>query len=350
MPGPTPPSLETLVRSGPSANEGDLAQLLPELLDEYRARLRAPLGPVQVTVDGRSFPTLLDAFAEPGVEFARVELDFREAHPAGPGWEYLQPIERLEIDADGGTEVRPVEGMTGTPKRAMARVLLREHYPTGAASHLPGRDGDPVPTFPQIAKAVRAHGISPFQVALLLYFTEERFRYEIDLIGNGLLPDRRLGRLPIGRRVHRSSRLSHGVDAFVARGDLALSNARALEVLVDTHGLTDVEMSHVLGGVRELGRSALETLRSRQLASYDGRLGLYRPRLDAFLPASDRTLRSESPPKLTPIPDPALRTSVSELLAAAEARATCPLCGDALPPGHSGILCARCQQEIRTAG
>jgi hypothetical protein len=105
-------------------------------------------------------------------------------------------------------------------------------------------------------------------------------------------------------------------------------------------------MAHVLGGVRELGRSALEALKVRQYASFDTRLGLYRPRLDAFLPSGDRMKPSQGPVKLPPIPDPALRTSVSELLAAADARATCPLCGDVLPAGPRGILCENCQQEI----
>lgn len=345
MPGPTPPSLERLARGGPAgADEEAIARLLPELLEEYRSRLPRTLGPVKAVVDGRPFPTLLEAFADPTVAFHRFELELPEAVVGGPSWEYLRPIHRLEIDVDGGSEAIPPTSSSGGPRRVMARVLLREHFPPGGGGTLPKPEGDGVPTLAALARNVRAYGIAPFQVALLLYFSEERFRYEVDLVGNQLLQDRRAGRLPASRRVHRTARLSHGVDAFVAKGELALSNARALELLVDTHGVTDVEMAHFLGGVREIGRSALEGLRSRHLATFDARLGVYRPRLDAFLTATER--RRPEAAAYAPLPDPSLRTSVSELLAAADARATCPLCGDVLPAGPRGILCARCQAEV----
>jgi hypothetical protein len=344
-----PAAFELLARNGTAPEDPAQARLLPELLEEYRARLRPGLGPVGVSVDGREYPTLLDAFADPSASFSTFTLDLAPSAPDGPLWEYLHPIERIEVDADQGAEVRPRPSAKQGPRRGMIRGLLREHYPAGGASRLPAPGGDGVPTFPVLAKQFREHGVVPFQIALLVYLSEERIRFEIDLVGNQLLPDRRAGRLPVSRRIHRSSRVSHGVDAQVAKGGMALTNARALEVLADTHGLNDVEMAHVLGGVRELGRSALDALKSRHYASFDARLGLYRPRLDAFLPTGDRAKPSEASPKLPPIPDPALRTSVSELLAAADARATCPLCGDVLPPGPRGILCANCQQEIGRA-
>ncbi len=344
MPDPVPSALERLARSGPSADENEIARLLPEVLEEYRTRLRPALGALEVAVDGREYPTLLDALADPDAAFASVHLGFAGAAARGPGWDYLKPILSAEIGADGSTEVRLAAPGRDSTVRAVSRVLVREHFPPGGFS-FPRDEGDGVPTLAQFARAVRTRGLSPFQIALLLYFSEERFRYEIDLVGNQVLPDRRAGRLPMARLVHRTSRVSHGLDAYLARGELALSNARALEILVDTHGLTDVEMAHVLGGVRELGRSMLDALKSRQLATFDHRLGLYRPRLDSFLPAVDRHGGDPSG-RLAPIPNPALRTSVTELLAAADARATCPLCGDALPPGPRSLLCARCQGEV----
>ena len=350
MMGPVPAALGALAQRGTPADASDRARLLPELVEEYRARLRAPLGPIGISVDGRPYPSLLDALAEPSASFLRFELDFTRANPGGPGWEFLHPIERLEVESDGGAEIRSPGGVRSAPRRGILRVLLRERFPPGAALPRRASDGsDGVPTWPLLAEQIRSQGIAPLQLALLLYLSEDRYRYEIDLIGNQLLPDRRAGRLPVARRVQRSPRLAHGVDAWVARGTIALTNARALEVLAETHGLTDVEMAHVLGGIREIGRSALEALKSRHLAVYDARVGLYRPRLDAFLPTADRLRRAETA-RPAPIPDPALRTSVSELLAAADARATCPLCGDVLPPGHTGILCANCQAEIGRSG
>jgi hypothetical protein len=347
---PVPEAFDRLAHNGTAPEDPEQARLLPELFEEYRARLRPSLGPIGVTVDGREYPTLLDAFADPKASFSAFTLDLAPGAAEGPAWEYLDPVERIEVEADQGAEVRPRSTVKHGPRRGMVRGLLREHYPAGGASRLPTPGGDGVPTFPTMARQFREHGVVPFQIALLVYLSEERLRFEIDLVENQLLPDRRAGRLPVSRWVHRSARVSHGVDVQVAKGGMALTNARALEVLADTHGLNDVEMAHVLGGVRELGRSALEALKGRHYASFDTRLGLYRPRLDAFLPTADRAKRSDGPAKLPPIPDPALRTSVSELLAAADARATCPLCGDVLPPGPRGILCANCQQEIgRTA-
>ena len=345
-----PEGLQKLALAGPASGESDRERLLPEIVEEYRARLRHPLGPVAVTVDGKPYPTLLDAFADPSASFEHFSLDFSGASPGGPGWEFLPPVRRLEVEADGGAELRPPGDSAATPRRAMVRVLLREHFPPGSALPRPEAGGDGVPTWPTFARQLRELGIAPFQIALLLYLSEDRHRLEIDLLGNQLLPDRRTGRLPVSRRVQRSPRLAHGVDAWVAKGAIALTNARALEVLSETHGLTDVEMAHVLGGVREMGRSALEALKSRQLATFDGRVGLYRPKLEAFLPTADRLRRADAPSRAAAMPDPALRTSVSELLAAADARATCPLCGDVLPANHPGILCDRCQAEIGRSG
>lgn len=340
-----PEALRSLAEARSSPDEPDRLKLLSEVLDEYRARLRPGLGPIGVTVDGRPYATLLDAFADPAATFERFDLDLTKADPGGPNWDFLAPIARLETESDGGTEVRPPGGSATTARRGMVRALLREHFPPGAPLPRPPPTGDGVCPLPVLAAQVRELGIAPLQLALLVYLSEERIRFEIDLVGNQLLPDRRAGRLPATRKVQRSARLSHGVDAWVAKGALALTNARALEILSETHGLTDVEMAHVLGGVRELGRSALEALRSRQLATFDSRVGLYRPRLEAFLPTVDR-LRRADPVRPAPIPDPALRTSVAELLAAADARATCPLCGDLLPLGHKGLLCDNCQSEI----
>jgi hypothetical protein len=181
-------------------------------------------------------------------------------------------------------------------------------------------------------------------VAILLYYRDERIGVELDLVRSLLLADIRAGRLATPRRVPRTSRLSWKLDRTIGRGDMPLLAARALTVLVETQGMTAVEMTHIFGGVRETVDSALQGLAARGFASYDRRTGTYRPRLDAFTPPP--LVADGSPAPAPGGSNPALRTSVQELIAAADARASCPLCGDPLPPGTKGILCARCAAEV----
>lgn len=320
-------------------------------LEEYLARPRSRLAAAELTVDGRDFKTLFEALLDPFTRFETAEITLVHPPPRGPAWDYLSPFSRLRFLPEGAVEIDPVAGDPGPPERAIARLLLREH-------HLPrpvqpekarrlGRKTAPttgLAPLPEAIKFVRASGVVPFAVAILLYRPQARLRLEFDLIDLALLADPRAGHYPVARRVHRTSRLSYAVDRYIARGELTPMVARALEVLVETHGMTAIELSHIFGGVRELGASALEGLRATGLASFDKRTGLYRPRLDPFLPLEDR--QRLPPEALPPLPNPALRTSVMELLAAADNRATCPLCGDSLPPGPRGILCAKCQAEV----
>jgi len=254
------------------------------------------------------------------------------------------------LHSDGSAELHP--SVPGPSERGIARVLLREHYlprsrgdeDRGAAGRgrveLPSQLG----TLTDALAVDREAGLLPFSVALLLYLSEERVRYEFDLLDTSLLPDPRTGRLPLSRIVRRPSRVSFAVDRAIGRGDLSLLAARCLEVLVDSQSLTSVELAHVFGGVRELVDSALQGLVARGFVTFDRRLGVYRPRLEAFVPTGPS--RAAPPARPMSSSDAMLKTSVRELLAAADARATCPLCGSPLPVGGSGILCEDCTAKV----
>ncbi len=273
---------------------------------------------------------------------------------AGAPWEFLRPFERMTTAADGSAEIFP--GGDGGPTRTIQRFLLREHYlPRSRVEEDRAAAGGTRVSLPTILRdlrvgiqACRVRSLLPFCVAVLTYFPEQRIVYELDLLRSLVLADPRAGRLPPPRYVRRTSRVSWQVDQVTGRGEMPMLASRCLQVLVESHGLTAVEVAHVFGGVRELMDSALQGLAARGLVTFDRRTGVYRPRLDAFLPVPTAT----GVPAPEPAPsgaNPALRTSVQELIAAADARATCPLCGGPLDPAHTGLLCEKCAAEVGAA-
>lgn len=325
------------------------ARALARAYDEFVARRRASLGTFALTAESHPFPTIYAALADPEAHFAEGELRLEEPSTSARAWEFLPRFERIVFHPDGAADLYPPDG--AAPRRAIARVLLREHFlprsraeedrgaSGGTRVQLPARIG----TIEQGMTICRAQPVLPFSVAILLYLPEERTRFELDCVRSALLADPRAGRLPAGRRVVRPARLSWAVDRAIGQGDLSLFATRALEVLVESNGLSSVELAHILGGVRELADSALQGLVQQRLVSFDRRLGVYRPRLDAFLPEAGPSPAAEEPAYPA---DPTLRTSVQELIAAADARSTCPLCGRPLPSDPGAILCRECMALV----
>jgi hypothetical protein len=324
---------------------------LARAFEEFSSRQRPPLAEVTIVADGRPFPSLAAFLADPTARFDTGELKLGAPPSGATAWRFLVPFDRMVFAADGSVELVPPDG--GAPVHGIARVLLREHYQIrseseenrgaagGSRVELKGIRG----TVAEAAAACRDSGVVPFGAAVLVYLPEERVRYEFDAVRGALLPDPRAGRLSPSRRTRRTARLSWALDQYVARSDLSQFGARCLEVLVESPGLTSVELSHVFGGVRELVDSTLQGLVQRRLVAFDPRTGLYRARLEAF-DSGGPAVRAE--PGGPPV-DPSLRTSVQELIAAADARATCPLCGRALPPGPKSILCADCAARVASA-
>jgi hypothetical protein len=347
--------LDALARSLARERHDDFSQrALARAYDEFQARRRTPLSPLALTLDGRDFPNFYAALADPTVSGSTAELRLDPPPPPGPAWEFLLPFSRVVFHEDGSADLHPIA--LGPPTRAMARLLLREHFlvrsrseeTRGAAGGGRVQVGGFRSTLSEGLQVCRQQGLLPFSVALLLYLPEERIPYELDLVRTALLPDPRAGRLPVARRVRRTARFAWSIDRAVSRGDMPLLAGRCLEVLAESPGLTSVELAHVFGGVRELVDSALQGLVARRLVVFDRRTGVYRVRPEEFGMPSGAT-----PPALAPTSagtDPALRTSVQELLAAADARATCPLCGAPLPPGGpTTILCANCSAQVSAA-
>ena len=323
---------------------------LARAYEEYLSRRRTPLASFVLSLGDREYPNFYALLADPAAPPSTIELRLDPTPSDGPGWEYLRPFERIVARPDGSADLYPL--VPGPPERGILRLLLREHYlprsrseeDRAAAGGARVELGEFFGDFDAGLATCREHSLLPFAVAVLVYLPEERARYELDLVRSTLLADPRAGRLPLARRVRRTSRFAWAADRAVGRGGLPLLTARCLEVLVESSGLTAVELTYIFGGVRELVDSALQGLVARQWITFDQRMGIYRPRLDAFLPPPGSTAPLSA--REERVPDPKLRTSVQELIAAADARATCPLCGRPLPPGPRGILCDDCTAQV----
>lgn len=344
------PELDSLARQLAGDRHDSFSErALARAYEEYVSRHRRALAPVIVVGDGIEYPTIYALLADPKAQPTTLEIR-PEPAPAADMWGFLNPFERIVLRPDGSADVHPA--VPGPPERGMARVLLREHFlprsrddeDRGATGGTRVELGASIGTLERGLAVYRERGLLPFSVAILVYLSEERVRYEFDLLETSLLPDPRTGRLPPGRRIRRSSRFSFAVDRVIGRGDLPLLAARCLEVLSESPGLTSVELAHVFGGVRELVDSALQGLVARQFVTFDRRTGVYRPRVETFVPTGLPTTAPAGPAMTSS--DALLRTSVQELLAAADARAACPLCGSPLPPGPRGILCENCSAKV----
>jgi hypothetical protein len=348
------PELDSLARRlAGERHDAFSERALARAYEEYVSRHQRPLAPVMVMGDGVEYPTIYALLADPKANPTTLEIR-PEPAPAPEAWGFLHPFERILLRPDGSADVHPA--VPGPPERGIARLLLREHYlPRSRGEEDRGATGGTRVELPVFIGTLesgfavyREHGLLPFSVAILIYLSEERVRYEFDLLETSLLPDPRSGRIPPTRRVRRPSRFSFAADRVIGRGDLPLLAARCLEVLCESPGLTSVELAHIFGGVRELVDSALQGLVARQFVTFDRRTGVYRPRIEAFVPSGVPT-GGPAGPEMSGS-DAMLRTSVQELIAAADARASCPLCGAPLPPGPRGILCANCSAKVDAPG
>jgi hypothetical protein len=344
------PELDALARQLVGERHDPFSErALARAYEEYVSRNRRSLSPIIVTGDGTEYPTIYALLSDPKANPTTLEIR-PDPTPARGDWGFLHPFERIVLRPDGSADLHPA--VPGPPERGIARILLREHYlPRSHGDENRGATGGSrvelpsyIGTLERGLAVYREQGLLPFSVAILVYLPEERVRYEFDLLSTSLLPDPRSGRLPTSRLVRRPSRVSFAVDKVIGRGDLSQLAARCLEVMVDSQGLTSVELAHIFGGVRELVDSALQGLVARGFITFDRRTGIYRPRIDAFVPSGIASGVHAAPTMSGS--DAMLKTSVRELLAAADARATCPLCGTPLPAGWSGILCESCTAKV----
>ncbi|HEV2166728.1 MAG TPA: hypothetical protein VGS23_07140 [Thermoplasmata archaeon] len=305
----------------------------------YEGARPEPIGRLAISVDGKPYPGFYEALLDPEARFERAELSVSDWAPKGPAADFVRPFERLVFHPDGSADLYP---RTGSPERAIARLQPREGFGTPPAG--PEFGGGRLPTLAQFTEATRSGGFVPFGLAIDLYGSSERLRYDLDLGDLALLPDPRAGRIPttLGRR--RTSRASWNFDRVLSGAGLTPSAARVLETVWELGSVSEPDLARVFG-VEEGGAEAILRLRRLHLIESDPGSGGWRFRLEALVRPA-RPPHRPSGPRESETP---LRHSMGELLAGAEARATCPMCGEEFPVGPRGILCERCTREVENA-
>jgi len=338
-----PASLDRVLRfaHGPGRPEGGALgdAELARALDEYRSIGVRRLAGVELSARGRTYKSLYEAILDPSVGEGIVDLTVTDPPAAGPAWEFLRPIRRIELFEDGTSQLYL---LNGNPQRAVARLLIREALvprgtrPAGLA------------TVHDAFARLRSVAVVPFRVALLLYLTDERIRYEVDLTEDVLLKDPRAGRTAGGRKLRRPPRVSWAIDQWVASGSVPLGDARILELLAELRSASLEELSLIFAGETEAVRGSLTRLAERGLVHPEPVNGQFRVRLEAFRTLGASTDGSAATGAAPPFEGEAsgLQKEVDEMIAAADASATCPVCGDQLPAGHTGLVCARCAAAI----
>ncbi|MGI0133168.1 MAG: hypothetical protein ACREDK_08830, partial [Thermoplasmata archaeon] len=219
-------------RGAPLYHDEYSERSLVQRLDEYLTQRRGSICAFSLSADGVPYPNFYAALKDERARFRSAEIILRRPPPPGPPWEYVRPFSVITFHPDGAADVYPLDGGSGA-QRAIVRVVLREHFVP--RSYLQDREevkGSLVPrpetelaALPEAIRFVRTTGVVPFGVAMFLYFSGGRATLEFDLLGNLLLKDARAGRLPISRHVRRPSRVAHGVDQYIARGELSVLSA-----------------------------------------------------------------------------------------------------------------------------
>jgi hypothetical protein len=302
-------------------------------LDEYRARTARAIGPLEWIVDGDTFPGFFEALSDPARPFDTLVIVGPDA-PAGPAWEFLRPFTHLAMGPDGRATI--THSGRGPPETGIARLLPRESF-LDATYGIPGPVRGPLP-WPAFVKAVREGSFLPFGVALELYCSNERVRFEVDLVDSRLLTDPRSGRLPRSARVHWAARGAWRLDHLLGRLSLSPESTRLVELIAETDSLSGRDLGRLFPGLDV--EALLPRLGELGLIATDPSTGHWRFRREAIRPAPRRGARPGAGPR------PALHRSMNELLDAADSRATCPMCGEEFPAGPHGLLCRRCEREV----
>lgn len=357
---------EGLARFAPKDVHDSFSQRnLHRVLFQFSQRTPPHLARLRWDADGQPVASLAQLLARPTFPASTRVTVLDPVKEPGP-WEFSMPTAGMVFDPGGAGKIVTVPfnphslapwDVTdpGREESCVIRFACRESFvPRSIRQQNAARDGDPPrpPPFElftpkELAHFVQTTGVVPLQVALLAYTSKTRYRYEVDLIKNMILRDPRAGQLTLEDFVPRSARLAHGLDRFVARGELPLLPRRVLETLFESKGLEVNDIAVSLDVAPELAQAALETLVARKFAEHDSRTGGYLPLPQVFLTRAEVERERADEEARRAKQSVGLRESVEVLFNQIEAHPACPLCGREIEVGAKELLCSRCQEDVQ---
>jgi hypothetical protein len=365
---------------------------LRQILMAASQRSLPHLAKVHWELDGERLPNITSILSKEGLK-GKIGLVFQQPVMDRVAWEFTTPAAAIAFDPRGAGRIVTFHfdphSLTpwdlsdpGTVQPGVVRMSVREAYiPRSMKQEQEARRGNPPPPPPfdlfsmeELSLFVRAHGVVPLRLGVLMYTARARYAYDIDVVRGELVQDARSGRFPVTSAVVRSSRLSHGLDRFVARHELSNVMNRVLELVFESNGLSPNEVSMVLQISEDIALSSLETLASRQLVVLDKRTQTYVPLPQAFLTESEAKMelkeeekrQAEAKKKLLAPPEPPapkesvraptpaapaappadLKDSIEKLLDMVESHPTCPLCGRRMSGQSRDLVCRECLKEM----
>jgi hypothetical protein len=363
---------------------------LRQILMAASQRSLPHIAKVRWEFEGQRMSNLGELLAKRSLK-GKIGLVFQQPVMERSSWEFTTPAAAIAFDTRGAGRIVTFNfdphSLTpwdlsdpGTVYTGVVRLSVREAYiPRSMKQEQEARRGNPPPSPPfdlfsmeELSLFVQAHGVVPLRVGVMMYTARARFAYDIDVIRGELVQDPRSGRFPVAGVVVRSSRVSHGLDRFVARHELSNVMNRVLELIFESNGLTPNEVAMVLQISEDIAHSSLETLAARQLIVLDQKTRGYLPLPQAFLSEVEAKMelkeeekrRAEAlnaklePPEIprAPLPPPTqvthsvtpseLKESVGDLLDMVEAHPTCPLCGRRMTGPSRDLVCRECLKEM----
>jgi hypothetical protein len=376
----------------PGVHDSYSQKSLRQILMAASQRSLPHIAKLRWELDGQRLSNLAELLAKKSLS-GKIGLVFQQPVMERSSWEFTTPAAAIAFDARGAGRIVTFNfdphSLTpwdlsdpGTVLTGVVRLSVREAYvPRSMKQEQEARKGNPPSPPPfdlfsmeELSLFVKAHGVVPLRMGVLMYTARARFAYDIDVVRGELVQDPRSGRFPVSSSVLRSSRLSHGLDRFVARHELSNVMNRVLELIFESNGLTPNEVAMVLQISQDIALSSLETLAARQLVVLEGKSRAYLPLPQAFLTESEAKMelkeeerrkaeaqmalhpvppevpRVRTPPPPTPKPEVTpeeLRESVGDLLEMVEAHPTCPLCGRRMTGPSRDLVCRECLKEMR---
>lgn len=260
---------------------------LGQSLRKYQSSVEKKLADVSFKIDGKRYPSLLDAIYE------IKEWNEMEIHLFHPNteeiWEYDTPTKLIKINrqARGGLmlfHVNPFAlnqwnpGQEPIIEPAMFMSYLTCFYsPESIKAYTKKVDEKPlIPpkalcTPSELWEDIRKKGIVPFQMTLCAYTKKRRYQYQLDVLDNYLLKDFRDGKIPIANRIFRLPLDYLHLDKLLSLQELPDLAKKVLQVFFELKEANVADIEIGLGITEKMAKDNINALFKRGLVDALGK-------------------------------------------------------------------------------